>query len=178
MTTMTWHKWQSISGRVQGLHAQLSDTLVKAGEWLAPLGLRLILAWEFWESGVEKLRGENWFADIAERFPWPFSVVPPEISWQMATWFEIVGALALLVGLGTRFFSLSLFVLTIVAIASVHWPESWHTLAELAQGYALTDKGFGNYKLPLIFLVMLWPLMLNGAGRLSLDAWLGRRFRG
>ena len=96
----------------------------------------------------------------------------------MATWFEIVGALALLVGLGTRFFSLSLFVLTIVAIASVHWPESWSTLAELAHGYALTDKGFGNYKLPLIFLVMLWPLMLNGAGRLSLDAWLGRRFRG
>ena len=178
MTTITWEKWQSISGRVQGLQAQLSDTLVKAGEWLAPLGLRLILAWEFWESGVEKLRGENWFADIAERFPWPFSAVPPEISWQMATWFEIVGALALLIGLGTRFFSLSLFVLTIVAIASVHWPESWNTLAELAQGYALTDKGFGNYKLPLIFLVMLWPLMLSGAGRLSLDAWLGRRFRG
>ncbi|MBL8353483.1 MAG: DoxX family protein [Delftia acidovorans] len=178
MTTMTWQKWQSISGRLQGLYSQCSDTLVKVGEWLAPLGLRLILAWEFWESGVEKLRGENWFADIAERFPWPFSVVPPEVSWQMATWFEIVGALALLIGLGTRFFSLSLFVLTIVAIASVHWPESWSTLAELAQGYALTDKGLGNYKLPLIFLVMLWPLMLNGAGRLSLDAWLGRRFRG
>ena len=175
MTTIAWQKWQSISGVVQGLNAQLSDTLFKTGEWLAPLGLRLILAWEFWESGVEKLRGENWFADIAERFPWPFSVVPPEISWQMAIWFEIVGALALLVGLGTRFFSLSLFVLTIVAIASVHWPESWSSLAELAQGYALTDKGFGNYKLPLIFLVMLWPLMLNGAGRLSLDAWLFRR---
>ena len=175
MTTVTWQRGQSISGRVQGLHAQFSNIAFKTGEWLAPLGLRLILAWEFWESGVEKLRGENWFADIAERFPWPFSVVPPEISWQMATWFEIVGALALLVGLGTRFFSLSLFVLTIVAIASVHWPESWTTLSELAQGYALTDKGFGNYKLPLIFLVMLWPLMLNGAGRLSLDAWLFRR---
>lgn len=178
MTTMTGQKWQSISGRTHALHAQLNAFLGTAGDWLAPLGLRLILAWEFWESGVEKFRGENWFADIVERFPWPFSVVPPELSWQMATWFEIVGALALLVGLGTRFFSLSLFVLTIVAIASVHWPENWSTLAELAQGYALTDKGFGNYKLPLIFLVMLWPLMLNGAGRLSLDAWLGRRWRG
>lgn len=175
MATMTWQWWQSVSGRVQGLQAQFDSALVAAGEWLAPLGLRLLLAWEFWESGVEKLRGENWFADIAGRFPWPFSVVPPELSWQMATWFEIVGALALLVGLGTRFFSLSLFVLTIVAIASVHWPDSWSTLAELAQGYALTDKGFGNYKLPLIFLVMLWPLMLNGAGRLSLDAWLCHR---
>ena len=178
MTATTQPRWQSVFGYVQELRVRFDDFLGAAGEWLAPLCLRLILAWEFWESGVEKLRGENWFADIAERFPWPFSVVPPEISWQMATWFEIVGALALLVGLGTRFFSLSLFVLTIVAIASVHWPENWSTLAELAQGYALTDKGFGNYKLPLIFLVMLWPLMLNGAGRLSLDAWLGRRFRG
>ena len=178
MATIMGQKSQSLFEYVRGLHLRFNSSLGKAAAWLAPLGLRLILAWEFWESGVEKLRGENWFADIAERFPWPFSVVPPEISWQMATWFEIVGALALLVGLGTRFFSLSLFVLTIVAIASVHWPESWNTLAELAQGYALTDKGFGNYKLPLIFLVMLWPLMLNGAGRLSLDAWLGRRFRG
>ena len=47
MTTVTLQRGQSISGRVQNLHAQLSDTLVKAGEWLAPLGLRLILAWEF-----------------------------------------------------------------------------------------------------------------------------------
>jgi putative oxidoreductase len=160
------------------VHARIGSLLDRSGEWLAPLGLRLILAWEFWESGVEKLRGENWFGDIQQRFPWPLSVVPTEVSWQLATWFEIVGALALLVGLATRFFSLSLFVLTIVAIASVHWPEGWSTLAELAQGYALTDKGFGNYKLPLIFLVMLWPLMLNGAGRLALDAWVCRRWRG
>lgn len=178
MATMARRQWKIVSELVQGLQAQLDNVLVRAGEWLAPLGLRLILAWEFWESGVEKLRGENWFADIADRFPWPFSVVPPELSWQMATWFEIVGALALLVGLGTRFFSASLFVLTIVAIVSVHLPENWSTLAELAQGYALTDKGFGNYKLPLIFLVMLWPLMLGGAGRLSIDAWLCRRCRG
>ena len=47
MTTIAWQKWQSISGVVQGLNAQLSDTLFKTGEWLAPLGLRLILAWEF-----------------------------------------------------------------------------------------------------------------------------------
>ncbi len=133
-----------------------------AGAWLAPLGLRLILAWEYFESGLEKFRGENWFGEIRDQFTFPFSVVPPEISWQLATWFELVGGIALLVGLGTRFFSVSLFVLTVVAIGAVHWPAEWHTLAELAQGYALTDKGQGNYKLPLIFLVMLLPLILGG----------------
>jgi putative oxidoreductase len=146
-----------------------------AGAWLAPLGLRLILAWEYFEAGLEKVRGENWFADIQDQFPFPFSVVPADISWQLATWFELAGGIALLVGLGTRFFSASLFVLTVVAIGAVHWPAEWHTLAELAQGYALTDKGQGNYKLPLIFLVMLLPLILTGPGRLSLDAWLARR---
>ena len=29
------------------------------GHWLAPLGLRVLLAWEFFEAGREKLNGEN-----------------------------------------------------------------------------------------------------------------------
>lgn len=146
------------------------------GLWFAMLGLRLLLGWEFFESGLEKFRGENWFADIQDRFPYPFNVVPPDISWQMATWFELVGAVALVLGLGTRFFAVSLFVLTIVATASVHWPAEWATLAELAQGYAITDKGHGNFKLPVIFMAMLLPLILSGPGRLSLDALVKRRW--
>jgi putative oxidoreductase len=42
-------------------------------------------------------------------------------------------------------------------------------LSELWQGYAISNDGYGNYKLPLIYLVMLLPLILNGSGRLSLD---------
>lgn len=142
------------------------------GLWLAMLSLRVLLGWDYFESGLEKLRGENWFADIQDRFPFPFSLVAPEISWQMATWFELLGGIALLVGLATRFFSVSLFVLTLVAIASVHWPESWNSLNELMQGYGFTDKGYGNFKLPVIFLGMFLPLILLGPGRLSIDHWL------
>jgi hypothetical protein len=92
--------------------AAILDGIDRIGLWLGVLGLRLLLGWEFFESGLEKYRGENWFADIQDRFPFPFSIVPPQISWQMATWFEIVGGLALVLGLGTRFFGVSLFVLT------------------------------------------------------------------
>lgn len=145
------------------------------GLWLGLLSLRILLGWDFFESGLEKLHGENWFADIQDRFPFPFNLVPPEISWQMATWFELVGGIALLIGLGTRFFSLSLIVLTLVAIASVHWPESWATWGELMQGYVFTDNGQGNFKLPVLFIGMLLPLLLMGPGRLSLDAWLRQR---
>ncbi len=152
----------------------LTRGLDGAGAWLALLGLRLLLAWEFWEAGVEKWRGENWFASIADRFPFPFDLLPADLSWAIATWAELLGAIALLLGLATRFTALSLGILTVVAIAAVHWPSEWHSLADLWRGYAITDKGFGNFKLPLIFLVMLWPLLFNGAGRLSIDAWLAR----
>lgn len=139
------------------------------------LSLRLLLAWDFFESGLEKWQGENWFGEIVERFPFPFDRLPPEISWQLATWFELGGGIALALGLATRFCAASLGVLTVVAIAAVHWPADWHGLAELAQGYVFTDAGHGNFKLPVLFIGMLWPLLLLGPGGLSLDAWLRRR---
>lgn len=136
--------------------------LDRVGAWLGPLGLRLLLAYEFWESGLEKLHGENWFADIQERFPFPFNLVPAELSWQLSTWTELVGPVALVLGLGTRFASASLIILTIVAWASVH----------AGNGYNVCDNGF---KLPLIYLAMFLPLLLSGPGKLSLDHLIARR---
>jgi putative oxidoreductase len=144
------------------------------GQWLAPLGLRVLLAWEFFEAGREKLQGQNWFADLGDKFPLPFSLLGPNVNWTLATWFELVGSVALLVGLGTRYAAATLWVLTVVAIYAVHWPSDWSSLSELWQGYVISNEGYGNYKLPLIYLVMLLPLMLNGGGRFSLDHLIGR----
>ena len=154
---------------VLNFHRWALNALDKAGLWLGLLSLRVLLAWEFGEAGFEKLHGSNWFADIQGQFPLPFKLIPAELNWAMVTGFEIVGAVALLIGLGARFFSASLIVLTVVAMLSVHWPESWSTWAELFQGYALTDKGHGNFKLPVIYIAMLLPQVLMGPGRLSLD---------
>ncbi len=156
--------------KIIDLYAATTARLQGVGEWLAPLGLRLLLAWEFWESGIEKYRGENWFADIQANFPFPFNHVPTDISWGMATWFELIGGVALLLGLGTRFFAFSLFVLTIVATSAVHWPMDWNSFKDLLMGYAISDNGFGNFKLPLLFMAMLLPLIFSGAGKFSLDA--------
>lgn len=151
------------------------NTLDLLGLWIGLLSLRLLLGWEFGEAGFEKLHGSNWFADIQDRFPWPFKWIPADINWALATGFEVVGAIALVLGLGTRFFSASLIVLTMVAMFSVHWPESWSSLTELLKGYALTDEGFGNFKLPVIYIAMLVPLLFMGPGRFSLDASLYAR---
>jgi putative oxidoreductase len=114
---------------------------------------------------------------VQDNFPWPFSVIPVDVSWFLATWSELVGAICLVIGLFTRFWALSLMILTVVAIAAVHWPASYDGIGELLQGYAITDRGFGNYKLPLIFLVMLLVLVLRGPGKASLDRLIDKRLR-
>lgn len=136
--------------------------LESIGTYIPRLGLRLFLAYEFWLSGVEKFNGANWFADIQSDFPFPFDLVPTGISWQVSTWFELIGAIALVFGLATRFFSLSLVVLTIVAWVAVH----------AGNGYNVCDNG---YKLPLVYLIMFIPLFFNGAGKVSIDHIIWKR---
>ena len=164
--------------QILSIYDVLRVKLNTIGTWLPQLALRLVLAWEFGEAGFEKLHGSNWFADI--NFPFPFSLLPPEFSWGLATFFEIVGAFALALGLATRFFSISLIILTIVAIAAVHWPEHWGTLSELLKGYRIIDEnqdGLGNYKLPVLFIIMFLPLLFNGAGKASVDYLISRKLK-
>jgi len=69
---------------------------------------------------------------------------------------------ALVIGLGTRFFSMSLVILTVVAWISVH----------AGHGYNVCDNGF---KLPLMYLLMFLPLIFSGPGKLSLDHLISKR---
>ena len=159
------------------LRTQIVDLLDPAGDWLALLPIRLLMAYEFGRAGIMKLNGTNWFANVQDNFPFPFNVIPVEISWFMATWAEVLGAACLVIGLFTRFWAMTLIILSIVAIAGVHWPDSWNSLAELWKGYAVSNKGFGNYRIPLLFIAMLVPLMFYGAGKLSLDHLIARKIR-
>ena len=158
--------WESLTSRLRGI-----------GQLVPPLILRLIMGWEFWESGFEKFHGDNWFTDIQDKFPFPFNHIPADISWAMATYFEIGGAVLLIFGLFTRFAAYSLLVLTFVATAAVHWPDMISMWSDLAKGYAITDMGHGNFKLPLLFVVMLLPIIFQGPGKLSLDYFVARAFK-
>jgi putative oxidoreductase len=163
----------SCAVQVYRLPSKLAGWLGVKAPGLAPIFLRLLLAYEFGEAGLEKLRGNNWFANLS--FPFPFNLLPADFNWMLVTGLEIVAPIALILGLLTRFFSVALIILTVVAIAAVHWPAEWRTLSELWQGYAITNKGYGNFKLPLMYLVMLLALVFSGSGQLSLDAWIKKR---
>ena len=162
---------------VIALRNRIVDTLEPAGEWLALLLLRLLMAYEFGRAGLMKFNGTNWFANVQDNFPFPFNVVPVEISWFLATWTEMLAGVGLALGLFTRFWAFSLVILTVVAIAGVHWPAEWSSLAELWKGYTISDKGFGNFRIPLLFIAMLVPLVFYGGGKLSLDHILARKIR-
>lgn len=156
---------------------QVTGILDPMADWVALLPIRLLMAYEFGSAGMKKLNASDtlygdvpkWFAGSADGFPFPISIFSVEFNWFMVTWVEILGGFALLFGLFTRFWAFSLLIVTVVAIFGVHWPDDWDSLSELWKGYAITNKGFGNYRVPLLFLAMLFPLIFCGAGKLSLD---------
>ena len=133
--------------------------------WQSALGLlvlRLFAAYEFWESSIQKWNGENWFAEINSQFPFPFNLLSYTVNWNLAMWAELVLPALLIIGLATRLSALGLMVVTAVAWSAVH----------AGLGYNVCDNG---YKMALIYLVVLFPVLLQGAGRLSLDALLKKR---
>ena len=159
----------------------LRSRLDGAGAWLAPLGLRLLLAYEFYSAGQKKLgagaEAPSWFA--SQDFTFPFSIFSANMNWMMVTWTEIIAGLALFLGLFTRFFAFALIAVTTIAIAAVHWPESWASLGQLWEGYSVSrvmdDGEFrGNFRIPFLFLAMLIPLLFTGGGKLSIDQLLLR----
>ncbi len=160
------------------LYKRITDWLDCASNYGAGLLLiRVLMAYEFGKAGIGKLSGNNWFGNVQDDFIFPFNVIPVDISWFLATWFEILGAVGLLLGLFTRFWAFTLIILSIVAISGVHWPAEWSSLGELWDGYRITAKnGSGNYRVPLLFIAILIPILGSGAGKLSVVSVLIKRF--
>lgn len=145
------------------LYDKTTEKLDTVGEFLPLLAIRVLIAYEFFEAGVEKFKGQNWFAQIQDNFPFPFNLISTDISWFLATWSELIGSAAILIGFATRFSALSLIILDLVAWYSVHADS----------GYNVCSSGF---KLPLIYLVLLLPLFFMGPGKASLDHFIARKY--
>ena len=135
----------------------------RAVSGLGVLALRLLLAWEFFQSGLTKLEGTNWFDQIQDQFPFPFNLLPADLNWGLSMGAELILPFLLVFGLLTRFSSLVLLTVLFVAWYSLH----------AASGYNVCDNG---YQLVLTYSVMLLPLLMQGAGSLSVDAFLRSKF--
>ncbi|WP_025026430.1 DoxX family protein [Caldalkalibacillus mannanilyticus] len=107
---------------------------------------------EKFQNGVENLAG--WFGSIG---------IPGFLAY-VVTYGELVGGLALILGLGTRLFSLLFGIIMIGAIATVKFPAG------------LTGNGeMAGYEFDLTLLAMSIHLVLNGSSWLSLDSLIRKK---
>ena len=125
------------------------DFLKKLGEYraYAPLILRVVLGIIFAAHGYQKLTGMDGVFGMVT------GLGLPAFSAYILTYTELLGGLALIAGLATRYAAALIAIVMIVAIWKV----------KLATGL------LGGYELELGFLATAVALMLTGAGPWSLD---------
>lgn len=120
------------------------QTLLNAtnvADFLGPLALRLYLVPVFWVAGTNKLNGMDntiaWFGNP----DWGLGLPAPALMAWLATGTEVLGAVALLVGLGTRWFAIPLMVTMLVAVFKVHIENGWQAVADPMSPFANADVG-------------------------------------
>lgn len=125
--------------------------------WLPPLVVRLAVGVLFLRSGWGKLGNLD---GVTEYFA-SLHIPAPHANAILAASTELVGGIALVVGLLTRLVSLPLIVTMIVAIITAKWAE------------VESLSGFLGLEEFLLILLLGW-LAVAGAGAISLDRVLER----
>ncbi|WP_165681638.1 DoxX family protein [Metapseudomonas otitidis] len=125
--------------------------------------LRVVTGLTFMAHGSQKLFGLFGGYGLAGTGQWMESIglTPGYLMALMAGSAEFFGGLALVIGLLVRPAALSLIVAMVVATFSVHW----------ASGFFITDGGF---EYAMILGLIAATLLVEGAGRYSLDRKLGQ----
>ncbi|MEX2516216.1 MAG: DoxX family protein [Gammaproteobacteria bacterium] len=111
---------------------QLLDK-TRALDFLAPLLLRLYLAPIFWIAGTNKLDGFLPDANTVAWFgnpDWGLGMPLPWLMTFLAAYSEVLGAIALLLGLAVRWMSIPLLTTMLVAVLTVHWKNGWQAIAD------------------------------------------------
>jgi len=139
--------------------------------WYA-LPLRLIIGYGFMEHGYAKLaRGPDSFASILHAIGTP---APDLLAW--ATIFvELLGGLAVLLGVLIRLASIPMAIVLLVAIVTVHLPNGFSSIKLLSVDAAGSHFGQPGYETDLLYLAGLVALVIGGSGPLVLDQVLLRK---
>lgn len=124
---------------MQRLQSWLDATAVV--DFLGPLALRLYLVPVFWVAGTNKLQGMDnviaWFGNA----DWGLGLPAPALMAWLATGSEVLGAVALLLGLGTRWFAIPLMATMLVAAFKVHAVNGWQAVADPMSPFASANIG-------------------------------------
>ena len=133
--------------------------------FLAPLATRVVLGLAFLQTGLGKWRN----FDNTIQFFASLGLPAPTANAALVATLELVGGIALILGLGTRFFALGLSSTMVVALLTADRADF------LAAWAPASDKGPTDIVAFAFLLWLLW-LVFYGAGTMSLDR-LVSRFR-
>ncbi len=122
------------------------------------LFFRLILAYGFYTTAVAKWSN---IGNVAEWFG-SLGIPIPVFNAYLAASTEAAGVVLLTLGLATRFISIPLMITMIVAITTVHLPNGF-------------EAGNNGFEIPLYYFLMLFALLINGAGRISVDNYISKK---
>jgi putative oxidoreductase len=151
--------------RYHSAYDRIADSLNKL-DWLANLFLRLSIGFMFFSGAVGKLGDLGKFTEMFNGRGIPGApVVAPALAI-----IELVGGLALMLGLATRAMSLVLALDMVGALSTDIGPG-------LAEKYASVWSFLSNlfYSSEWLLTGLLLFLVCVGAGSASLDAWIDRR---
>lgn len=116
---------------LEKLHNLLNRTRIL--DFSAPLLIRLYLAPIFFIAGTNKLDGllphpntVAWFGNP----DWGLGLPLPWLMTFLAAYSEVLGGIALLLGLAVRLFSIPLMITMLVAVFTVHWKNGWQAIAD------------------------------------------------
>ena len=157
----------------QYLHIAFS----RLSEWFqiarwAPIPLRLIVGYGFMEHGVAKLsRGSDGFAQILQAIGVP---APDLMAWATIL-IELLGGLAVLLGVAIPLASIPMAAVLLVAIFTVHLPNGFNSIKLLAVTPAGAQFGQPGYETDLLYLACLAALVVGGPGPLAIGSFFGDR---
>jgi len=144
---------------------QRVNTLVESASrrfgFIAPLATRIVIGLAFFQAGLGKWQHMPNIIQFFESLGIPL----PAFNAYLVASMELVGGLALILGLFTRFFASGLSVTMVVALLTADTADfiaSWGSAGEMSP----TDVTAFTFLLFLIWLVAYGP------GKLSLDALL------
>ena len=172
----------------------------KIFDFLPLLLLRLYLVPVFWMAGTNKLNHIEstiaWFGNP----DWGLGLPFPTLMAYSAAITEVTGAVLLLIGVFTRWISIPLMVVMLVAIFTVHWDHGWLAIADSSHPGTIKLNEFlawletqsparhadiTSHGTPIIlqngiefaatYFVMLLTLFFYGAGKyFSIDYWVSK----
>lgn len=132
----------------------------------AVLPMRLIVGYGFIEHGFAKLsRGPDVFAGILQQL----GVSLPHVAAWLTIGTELIGGLALLLGVFVLWASIPTALVLLVAMASIHLPYGFSSVKLLSVSASGARFGPVGYELDLLYLAALLILALQGPGPLSID---------